>query len=267
MRLLNALLLIGVPVGAVAAQTGPAPVAEGQQGASDERVFDSVGYAGIMTLPSDESAGRGAVAVTLPTLAPGNFVEVTALDSGRTIVALVVAGEADGAVAALSSGAARQLGVGTRAGVRVRSVVPSGREQAALHAGKVAAARPDASAILLTALRQKLPQGPDDRSEGVLPRGQGGPIIAADATASAHGKARGPSDLPKPVRGAFVQVAALSSAERAATLAQQLGGRVVPGGGVYRVLLGPYADQASATRARDGIVQRGYGDARVTFLN
>jgi rare lipoprotein A len=61
----------------------------------------------------------------------------------------------------------------------------------------------------------------------------------------------------------MVQVAALSSAERAATLAHQLGGRVVPLGKLYRVQLGPFADSAQAQRARDGAARRGYGDARI----
>ena len=60
-----------------------------------------------------------------------------------------------------------------------------------------------------------------------------------------------------------MQIAALSSADRARTLAARIGGRVVPGGGLYRVHLGPFVDARTAQRARDAIVKRGYGDARV----
>jgi rare lipoprotein A len=58
-------------------------------------------------------------------------------------------------------------------------------------------------------------------------------------------------------------VAALSNADRAATLAKALGGSVAPGGGLFRVRLGPYHDQRSAQNARDGLAKRGYGDARI----
>ena len=61
----------------------------------------------------------------------------------------------------------------------------------------------------------------------------------------------------------MVQVAAVSSAARAQALAQELGGHVAAGGGIYRVQIGPFADMATAQRARDGAARRGYGDSRI----
>ena len=79
------------------------------------------------------------------------------------------------------------------------------------------------------------------------------------------------SRTPSPVRAAngaiVIQVTALSSAQRATALAQKLGGHVSAGGGLYRVQLGPYADSATAKRARDGIARAGYGDARILHSN
>jgi len=41
----------------------------------------------------------------------------------------------------------------------------------------------------------------------------------------------------------------------------------LPGGGLYRVRLGLYADAVFAKRARDGIARAGYADARILNPN
>ena len=63
-----------------------------------------------------------------------------------------------------------------------------------------------------------------------------------------------------------MQVAALSNAARARALADELGGIVRPGGGVYRVQLGPYPNSSAAERARADVARRGYGDARIVSI-
>jgi rare lipoprotein A len=63
--------------------------------------------------------------------------------------------------------------------------------------------------------------------------------------------------------GLYVQVAALSTEARARTLAASIGGSVVPGGKLYRVRTGPYADRQAAQNARDALARRGYGGANI----
>lgn len=219
---------------------------------------DVVGYASLMAEPGDARFGNVAIGIAHPSLPPGGFVEVTSLDTGRTIVAMVVAPSAAGSIVALSPGAAQALGVGDRAAVRVRTINVSAQDQVALRSGQVASSRLDAPPALITALRRTLPAQPgrDHRSAQVRSTpARAVPPVYRVASSMAT-RARGES-------GFFVQVAALSSAKRAAALAQQLGGHVSAAGGLYRVQLGPYADMASTQRARDGVVRHGYGDAKI----
>lgn len=260
---------------AATSQDVPPEVAQGSgpRGTSGEVHEDGVGYATMLAAPPQGRWANVAIGVGHPTLAPGTPVELTALDTGRTIVALVVA-PSDGAVVALSPGAAQALGVGAHDGVRVRTVVASPQELRALEAGQAASPRLDAPPTLLAALRRKLP----DRPIAAPPRAISRPPPAAARSIAAPQRAAlvkpRPASEPAPLArakptpipargGLMVQIAALSSAERAAALAKQLGGRVVPLGKLYRVQLGPFADAPAAQRARDGAARRGYADARI----
>lgn len=267
---LLALLLAGYGVGdgplreqqaAPATQDLPPEVAQstGPRGTSAEAREDVVGYASIMTAAPETNFVKVTVGVAHPTLPAGSFVELTALETGRTIIAMVVAQETDGSAVALSPAAAQALDVADHAPVRVRSINASPQDQVALRSGQAASRRLDAPPGFLVALRRKLPA-------------QHTPApVASTRKASARAA---PSTKPRPVAtpapaktvdaGFIVQVAALSSADRAATLARQLGGRVAPLGKLYRVQLGPFADMPSAKRARDGVAQRGYADARIS---
>ncbi|WP_232283530.1 SPOR domain-containing protein [Sphingomonas sp. PAMC 26617] len=253
---------------ALAGQADPVLVGTGPRATSSEIPTDSVGYAAAMVPLPEGPFASAMIAVRHPTLPAGSFVEVTALDTGRTIIAQVLGGSAEGAVVALSPGAARQLGVGDRAALRVREVTPNAQDRAILLAGKSVAPRLDAPPALLAALRRRLPGG-----NGVA-RGTTVPVTVPSATPpSAKPAAPGHAirRTPSPVRVAngviVIQVTALSSAQRATALAQKLGGHVSAGGGLYRVQLGPYADSATAKRARDGIARAGYGDARILHSN
>ena len=287
---LTALALVPLPALAAGQADGP-------RATSAEVTSDAVGFAGILRTPPTGRWSDVPIAVAYPKLAAGSFVEVTALDSGRTILALVVDGAVDGAVVALSPGAAQQLGVGDRAPVRVRSAVPTPQDQAALRAGKLVGPRLDAPAALLTALRHRLPGERAVQPTATAQAGSGSSLPAAPppppAIRSPHSTpahttttalptppppppppvakpaARAPAPTTaKPKRGSLmIQVAALSSAERAQALARDLGGRVVGGAGLYRVQLGPYGDQQSTNRARDALARRGYGDARIVRAN
>ncbi|WP_353203415.1 SPOR domain-containing protein [Sphingomonas sp.] len=222
----------------------------GPRGTSGEAHDDGVGYAALMTEPPEARWSNVAVGVGYVGLAPGALVELTALDTGRTILALVVGNDTGGALVTLLPGAAQALGVGDGAALRARSVVSSPQDEMALRSGRSASARLDAPPALLTALRRKLP---GLRS---APR-------AAAAPRTVKPFAR-PAAPPPSVAGGFVaQVATLSSAVRAEALARAIGGHVAPSGGLYRVQLGPFATSADAAHARDGVARRGYGDARI----
>ena len=246
------------------------PGGNGPRGTSQavpgELRYDDVGYAGVA---SDRGGNPSAITAAHRSLPAGSFAEVTALDSGRTILVMITGGGgANDRVIDLSPGAARLLAGdgGGAIAVRVRRVDPPGGDQQALREGRAASERIDSPPVLLTALRKRLPgvQRGAARGAGRLPAlapemsGPGPAIVRItrpDPIATPPPSARG---------GHYVQVAALSNAARASALAQSLGGSVQSAGGIYRVRTGPYPDSASADRARDAAARRGYGDARIT---
>ncbi|MGN8000055.1 SPOR domain-containing protein [Sphingomonas sp. 22176] len=252
----------------------PTVSANGPHGTSqlapDDRRYDAVGYAAVRPL--------GAVALAVsPALPVESYAEVTALDSGRTIlVRITEASEVPGAIAALSEGAAGQLGVPADrlVAVRIRAVRPSTEDQAALRSAGAAQPRIDSPPALLRALRLQLPPQPDtsaplpppppaqpDPIADVIPHPVENVAIPAKPRPAPKGA------VPKPAQGRYlVQVAALSSLQRAQALAQKLQGFVKAGGGLYRVQLGPFATEAAAERARAEAVRAGFGDARRTTV-
>lgn len=253
--------------------TDPAAGAAGPSGSSQPAPgetprYDEIGYAGVRPVSGGGAMDQSVVAVHR-SLPANSYVEVTSLDTGRTILVLVT-GTDPGTEHPidLSAGAARLLGAnGDSIGVRVRMVNPPAMDKAALQAGRPAADRADAPPVLLTALRKRLPGA--SGYAGAVPR-------VPSAAAPAYSPPRVTvAPRPAPVRAAppaarpaaggkyIVQVAALSNASRAQALAQSLGGFVKPGGGLHRVQLGPFATAGEAEAARRRAAGAGYGDARV----
>jgi len=219
----------------------------------DDRHYDKTGYAswyggqhrGRLTANGERFDPDG-ISAAHPTLPLPSYVEVTALDTGRTILVRINdrGPFADGRIIDLSHGAAEQLGI-VRLGVarvRVRRVEPTERQKEALRGGRAVPPREDAPEQRLTAsVPQALAPPPPQ------------PAYIAPAPVGVE-------------EGAYVQVAALSDRARADQLAASLGdlgtGIVVPAGTLYRVRIGPIAaaDLASAlAQAR----ARGYQDARI----
>ncbi|WP_188054951.1 SPOR domain-containing protein [Sphingosinithalassobacter sp. CS137] len=244
-------------------QPGGPPPSSGPQGTSQtdptESRYDQVGYASVRGLASEDPATASQVVAVHPVLPTGTFVEVTALDSGRTILVLVTGAMAPGrGEIALSPAAAQQLGIRDTTPVRVRKVNPSAQDQAAVRAGGAAPPRIDAPEPLLVGLRNRLGAAPPAVAaappvQGAAPGAGYPPPGAAPAAATPRGRY-------------YVQVAALSNQSRAQSLAQSLGGFVQPARGLYRVQMGPFATAAEAESARARAAQRGFGDARV-FTN
>ncbi|WP_448664522.1 SPOR domain-containing protein [Sphingomonas sp. CJ20] len=245
------------PLGEQQAYPEPVAGAGSPRGSSQpqdgEQRYDEIGYAAVQPgAPDDAVTGAHKL------LAPNSIVEVTALDSGRTILVLVTGPSPDSSTAiALSAGAARELGYTGDAAqipVRVRKVAATAGDMLALRSGRPASARPDTPPILLTALRKRLPA--IARPAPVLPAAR--PVAAPRRPAPVQ------AARPVSVRGGYyVQVAALSNARNAQALAQSMGGFVKQGGGLHRVQLGPFANQREAEVARAGAARAGYGDARV----
>jgi rare lipoprotein A len=202
----------------------------------------------------------GAVVAVHRSLPAGTIVEVTNLDSGRTILVLVTGAMGQGAdhLIDLSPGATRQLGAtGSTTPVRVRRVTASPQDERALQSGQAANERNDTPPVLLTALRKALPAG--------------GGAIAARPSSPSYARPGTPprSAPPRAAAGGhfYVQIAALSNSGNAQGLAQSLHGFVKPGGGLYRVQMGPFRTAAEAQAARADAARRGYGDARVFTQN
>ena len=260
------LLAAASPVVAQEPPAGAGPRGTSERAAGEQR-YDAVGYAGL-----GELDGVRAVSSGLPT---GSFAEVTALDTGRTIVVAVVAGAVPAErVVALSPGAASALGMsGDRFAVRIRKVVPTPQDVVQLRDGGAASFRADAPSALLVALRKLLPASPQPAAIAKAPPApvpkptpvvKPAPVVKpVPATTKPVAKA----SAPKPATSGYVvQVAALSSAARAATVAKAVGGTVIPGPPTWRVRLGPYPDTAAATRAKAKAARAGYPGGQISRL-
>lgn len=260
------------------ADYGAPPPSSAPQGSSQlrpgEARFDRVGRITV-------AEGEGTFALS-GELAAGSFAEVTALDTGRTIL-VQVRSEGSGLVA-LSQAAATQLGVAVNAPVRIRRVTVTPQDSVLLSAGRAAPTRADAPQALLVGLRRMLAeQQPAPvqvaarpevaaRPQPAKPRVVKPQPVKLEPAPTQPARVEAPKPAPPKVQPApkpaargnlTVQVAALSNAQRARALADQLGGSVRSAGTIHRVQLGPFADRASAERARADAAKRGYGDARI----
>lgn len=133
---------------------------------ADDPDYDEVGYA---TWYGDEMAGNNTangekfrprgISAAHRTLPMPSYVEVTALDTGKTILVRINdrGPFSNDLLIDLSRGAAEQLGVTRgKAAVRVRRVNPPEQERAALRSGGRAAERMETPDLVLAALRKKL---------------------------------------------------------------------------------------------------------------
>lgn len=133
---------------------------------AEARDFDAVGYASWYGHESGDRTANGerfrakAIAGAHTTLPLPSYVEVTALDTGRTILLRINdrGPFARGRLIDMTEGAARALGIRAtgQAAVRVRRVDPPERDRARLRAGKPAPRRADATPAELAALRARL---------------------------------------------------------------------------------------------------------------
>lgn len=261
---------------------------------TDVMNYDEVGY-----LAADgEAAGVTAAHKTLPL---PSYVEVTSLESGRTILVRVErrGPMTNDRVLALSPDALAQLETGEGAAVRARRVNPPEVQRAELRADRAAPPRMATPETLLGVLRRKLPQGGSASLAGAtpppVPSGVQAPGKSAPAALGAAEPAPAP---PRPVpkealalaplddarpgaaavrdpqpsaavaaapAGAFVvQAAAFASEDNADRAAKALDGFVSPSGRFFRVRTGPYETRGQAEAALAKVRAAGYSDAKVS---
>ncbi len=264
---------------------------------TDTMNSDAVGHAVVGT------DGGNAVSAAHRTLPLPSYVEVTSIETGKTILVRVERrGPMSGkGLIELSPGAAAQLGMLGAAGdsVRVRRVNPVEQDRALLRMGQPAPARMDTPKSLLVVLGRKL-----DLQEGVVrtasviePSPPPAPAPAPSAAPAKDGKGKvkqaskpavkpapksalvpAPAAVPAPspvpasvptptkpaVHGKFlVQVGAFSSHDNAQGAAAKIGGSVSAAGKLWRVRMGPFASDAEAKAALAKAKAGGYSDARI----
>jgi len=225
---------------------------------SDDQGYDEVGFAswygdqfhGAPTA-NGEIFDMGNVGAAHKTLPLPSYVEVTALDTGRTILVRVNdrGPFVTSRIIDLSRRAAQLLGTEKLgvARVRVRRVYPSEADKLELRWGRPAAARPYASQAELAVLRQRFAARP------------AGPVAPPRVAAAVP-------DEAVPVGGLFIQVTAVSSRPKAEEIAELVAGRVEPVGSLWRVRMGPYKSDAEATSALAQVRSYGYQDARLVRI-
>jgi rare lipoprotein A len=262
---------------------------------ADVAAYDEVGYAswyGAELAGQNTANGEvfmpAAISGAHKTLPMPSYVEVTSLDTGRTILLRVNdrGPFANDRLIDLSEGAAKQLGITAQgvAGVRVRKVNPPQQERAVLRSGQMASTRMDTPESLLKILREKLGKMPRPTSMAAAPRpvlSKAAPTTAVRPSApppqSGDGRfVREGASAPRPAAratpapaaaaaGYVVQVAAFSSRTRADELARKLGATVASSadGRLFRVRYGPFASETEGQQALASAQKRGYPQARL----
>lgn len=213
---------------------------------ADDRDYDERGIASwygpgfhALATANGETYDQNDTTAAHKTLPMPSFVEVENLDNGRKLMVRINdrGPFVDGRIIDLSRRSAQLLGVDKvgLARVRVRRVFPKGETMPPPAMAKPAIAEPAIAAVMT-------------------------PPVASVAL---------PASAPQPVGDVrFIQVAALSDPGRISWLSGYLGafGRVVTQaapGGLTRVRLGPYADEASANTVLAQLRAAGYAEARL----
>ena len=250
---------------------------------SDGLNYDEVGYLAAQT-------GAQGITAAHHTLPVPSYIEVTSLETGRTILARV---EQRGPMhsthlLALSPAAMAQLGTSEDTPVRVRRVNPPEEQRAALRAGAEAPLRMETPMSLVNVLKRQLPAAPvganrapevieqafvptapspepQAQAEAVAPP-EPAPEPAATALAPSEPETPPAASAPTITDGFVVQAAAFSDQGNAERAASALGGNVTQSGRYYRVRTGPFATRAEAEASLAKVRAAGYSDARI-FTN
>ena len=274
----------GLPIADPPAVLGDPYTADGITYAPADAPFDDVGYVGL-----DDSAGP-RISVSHRTLPLPSYVEITSLDSGRTILARVERrGPMTGKqLVALSATGFAQLEADPALplAARVRRVNPQEYERALLRTNQRAPERLVTPGPLLEVLRRLLANKNAPAQIAVVDPDPSASVSVAAAPPAkpTHVKpvpvkptpvkppvakpapAKAPPAKPAaaPVAGGFtVQIASFASRANADASAKKLGGRVSGSGRLWRVRYGPFTDRAAAKAGLARAKKAGFGDARI----
>ncbi len=270
----------------------------------DVQSYDEVGYAswygdelsGNQTANGEAFNAQG-ISAAHKTLPLPTYVEVTALDTGRTILVRVNdrGPFSNDRLIDLSHGAAKQLGIDQDGvtGVRVRKVNPNEQERAMLRSGASVTERIATPDSLLSILRKNLAKLPRPAAAVQRAAAPASPPLASGtitgASSNRPGVAQGGgtrdgrfivegSERPITVENSIgnnyvgglpgsyvVQVAAFSNKSRADRLARKIGAKVMPDGtrSIWRVRYGPYLNEKDAQAGLAQAQQHGYSGARI----
>ena len=249
---------------------------------SDRLNYDEVGYATLLATPA---AGIIASHKTLPL---PSYVEVTSLESGRTVLVRVEqrGPMTNARLLGLSNGALAQLGILEGSAIRVRRVNPPEAERSLLRQAAAAPLRLETPAGLLEVLKRNLPAADSaslareetmQRSEtqdepGVISRTNPS-VEASRLEIPAKGQpaarsARSSSDnsgnaQPMTADGWVVQAGAFSNRSSADRVAADIAGFVEPAGVLWRVRTGPFASMEEARAALAKVRGAGYKTAQI----
>lgn len=266
----------------------------------DVASYDEVGYASWYgqelagnPTANGERFNPDGISAAHKTLPLPSYVEVTGLDTGRTILVRINdrGPFANDRLIDLSHGAAKQLGIDQQgvAGVRVRKVNPNEQERAVLRNGGIATERIATPDSLLSILRKNLAKLPTP--DAVVQRasapaaavavnnsGIGASYVPAARTTPARAGSRDgkfiiegsgqqtetkkpaakkrstKSQSTAPSGGYTVQVAAFSSKSRADSMARKIGAKVMSDGS-GQIWRVRYGRYASENDAKAGLAQ------------
>ena len=206
---------------------------------------------------SGETFYRQRPSAAHKTLPLPSYVEVTRLDTGRRILVRVNdrGPFARDRILDLSLEAAKELDIDRagRAMVRVRRVTPKARDRETLRRGYPVALASVAPTATPPRVGRIAPSMAGTVQQPYVPRPQATPPSAA------------PMTLP-PVAGRQILVASPADPDAADAVATSLadeGARVVATGGGYRVVTGPYIDDAGLSAALARLRTRGYQGATI----
>ena len=313
MRFTLAVILLGSLAAPAAAQdvspsndekvTGPAadyPVVIGEPFIIDGETFtpvdtlnyDRVGYA---SMDDGDTTGVTGSHKTLPL---PSYIEVTALDSGRSIlVRLERRGPMDVKhILGLSPAAMTQLAIQDGAAIRMRRVNPPEEQRADLRAGGEAPLRMTVPEGLLVALRRRLPEpilkGVEDEkqtavgtetppattmatidpdveqvsTEARVQELEANVPLAAEVEGTIDRGAPAASQPEKPT-GLIVQLGAFASLDKAQDLAARVDGFVTRSGSLHLVRTGPFPSREKARQALAKLRSEGYSDALIQTID
>ncbi len=278
---------------------GPAgdyPVVIGEPFAIDGTVFtpaDTLNYDEVGYAVAEHDAGfaeMDGVTISHRTLPLPSYVEITALDTGTTILARTerrgpmtkqVTAQVKGqAIAALSKDAMAALGIASATPVRIRRVNPPESERAKLRRGETATQRMATPQTLLRVLKRKLERKgeytPDPLTEiPIEPPNDGGTDrspdnlglnVETDTSPVSSAVANRLSERAGPGRF-MIQAAAFASRANADRLAAKIDGSVENAGRYHRVRVGPFDTRKEADTALAKIRAAGYRDAMVQTVD